>query len=34
MSAIEVFAALSMLALPTALSWFQLREFSRERRQR
>ena len=34
MSPIELLAAFSMLALPTALSLYQLRGFSRERKQR
>jgi hypothetical protein len=34
MSPIELLAAFSMLALPTALSWYQFRGFTRERRQR
>ncbi len=34
MTAFELLAAFSMLALPTALSWYQFREFSRERKQR
>jgi len=34
MTALELLAAFGMLALPTALSWYQFRGFSRERKQR